>query len=135
MKITHNVDQLFTSLDWTKEEVKKAAERGIELATEDLLKKSTHLAPLDKGTLRKTAGRNIRHTETGVVGEVYFHVAEQDKNGNPVDYALYTHELGERYKNPTTPGTQPKYLERPLKENEAQYKQMIAEEVRKGLKQ
>lgn len=132
MKIEFDCQAFFSALDWTKEEVRRGAEKGMEDATNDLLEKSRNLAPLDKSTLRKTAGRDIKVTHTGVKGEVYFHVPEE-VSGKDVDYALITHELGESYKDPTTLGTQPKYLERPLKENAEEYKQMIADAIREEL--
>lgn len=133
MKMEFDFDAFFKSLDWTKVEVRQGAEEGIHDATDDLLRESRNLAPLDKGTLRKTSGKNVDVTPRGVVGEVYFDATEEKKSGEVVNYALITHELGESYKNPTTLGTQPKYLERPLMENADRYKKLIADGIRKGL--
>lgn len=126
-------DAFFKSLDWTKVEVRQGAEEGMHDATDDLLRESRELAPLKKGTLRKTSGKNVDVTTKGVVGEVYFNATERSKSGDVVNYALITHELGESFKNPTTPGTQPKYLEQPLMENAERYKELVADGIRKGL--
>lgn len=136
MKMDFDFDAFFKSLDWTKVEVRQGAEEGMHDATDDLLRESRDLAPLKGGTLRKTSGKDVDVTPKGVVGEVYFNATEEKKSGEVVNYALITHELGEvgeSYKNPTTPGTQPKYLERPLMENAERYKKMIADGIRKGL--
>lgn len=140
MKIEFDYDAFFRSLDWTKLEVQKGAKEGMHDATDDLLRESRDLAPLDKGTLRKTAGKRVEATNKGVVGDVYFSATEETESGEVVNYALITHELhssdgysGVRFKNPTTPGTQPKYLERPLMQNAERYKKMIADGIRKEL--
>ncbi|MCY9582441.1 HK97 gp10 family phage protein, partial [Paenibacillus alvei] len=118
MKMEFDFDAFFKSLDWTKVEVRTGAETGMHDATDDLLRKSRDLAPLKKGTLRENSGKNVDVMNKGVVGEVYFNATEETKSGELVNYALITHELhsgdgysGFRFKNPTTPGTQPKYLE------------------------
>lgn len=133
MKMEFDFDAFFKSLDWTKVEVRQGAEEGMHDATDDLLRESRELAPLKKGTLRKTSGKNVDVTTKGVVGEVYFNATERSKSGDVVNYALITHELGESFKNPTTPGTQPKYLEQPLMENAERYKELVADGIRKGL--
>lgn len=133
MKMEFDFDTFFKSLDWTKVEVRQGAEEGMHDATDDLLRESRDLAPLKKGTLRKTSGKNVDVTPKSVVGEVSFNATEETESGELVNYALITHELGESYKNPTTPGTQPKYLEQPLMENADRYKKMIADGIRKGL--
>lgn len=133
-------DAFFKSLDWTKVEVRQGAEKGMHVATDDLLRESRNLAPLKKSRLRTTAGERVSTTDKSVVGEVYFNATERTKSGELVNYALITHELhsgdgysGIGFKNPTTPGTQPKYLEQPLMQNTERYKKMIADGIRKGL--
>ncbi|MBG9736574.1 hypothetical protein ABD86_25410 [Paenibacillus alvei] len=140
MKMEFDFNAFFKSLDWTKVEVRTGAETGMHDATDDLLRVSRDLAPLKKGTLRENSGKNVDITNKGVTGEVYFNATEETKSGELINYALITHELhsgdgysGFRFKNPTTPGTQPKYLERPLKENADKYRQMVADAIRKEL--
>lgn len=140
MKMEFDFDAFFKSLDWSKTEVQAGAAMGLNDATDDLLRVSRDLAPLDKGTLRKTSGKNVDISNSGVTGEVFFTATEETESGELVNYALITHELhsgdgysGFRFKNPKTPGTQPKYLERPLKENADKYKQLVADAIRKEL--
>lgn len=132
-ELKFDFDAFFKSLEFTNEKVKRGAERGMHDATDDLLRESVNLAPLDKGTLRRSASKGVEVTSNGVVGEVTYSVTETSGNGERINYALYQHELGESYKDPTTPGTQPKFLERPLKQNAERYRDMIAEEIRREL--
>ncbi|WP_051236444.1 hypothetical protein [Paenibacillus pinihumi] len=108
-----------------------AAKDGMHDSMDDLLRRSRELAPLDKGILRMTAWSEVTEKDGVVEGAVYYSAVEKDGNGR-FNYALRTHEMGE-YKNPTTPGTQPKYLERPYKENVERYRDEIAAAIRKEL--
>lgn len=88
-----------------------------------------------------TAGKNVTTSGDVVEGEVFYSATETNKSGERINYALITHELhsgdgfsGIRFKDPTTPGTTPKYLERPLKQNAEEYREMIAKAIREGLR-
>lgn len=109
--------------------------RGVHDATDDLLRVSRDLAPLDKGILRMTAWKEVDEADGLVIGEVFYSAVESGNSGR-FNYALYMHEFAGRdqFANPTTPGTQPKYLEQPLKMYADEYKRWIAEEIRKELK-
>lgn len=150
VEMEFDFDAFFKSLDWSKTEVLKGAEKGLVDATGDLMKKSVNLAPLyvrkganderPSGGLRASVGRDVRVEGKGLVGEVGFNATEETESGERVNYALITHELhsgdgysGIRFKNPSTPGTQPKYLEQPLMENAETYKKMIADGIREEL--
>lgn len=133
MSIEFDFTTMFDALDRTKEHVLESAIVGVNDATDVLLAVSRDEAPLDKGPLRMSAGKNVTVDGDVVTGEV-FYSATEDGNSGRVNYAIITHELGERYKNPTTPGTRPKYLERPLKRDAKKYNGMIASAIRKGLR-
>jgi len=109
----------------------EAAKDGMHDAMDDLLLRSRNLAPLDKGTLRMTSWSEVSEKDGVVEGAVYYDATEDGKNGR-VNYALITHEM-DTFKNPTTPGTQPKYLEQPFKENAERYRDEIAAAIRKEL--
>ncbi|MFC4103602.1 HK97 gp10 family phage protein [Paenibacillus xanthanilyticus] len=115
--------------------IARGAERGMHDATDDLLRESRDLAPLDKATLRRGSWKEIEEADGSVIGDVYYSAVEKDRAGNRFNYALYMHEFGGhmQYANPTTPGTQPKYLEQPLKMYSDRYMKMIAEEIRREL--
>lgn len=140
MAIEFDFNAFFRGLDWTKQAVKEGAEEGMHDATDDLLRVSRDLAPKDEGTLRMTAGKDVQISENGVSGEVFYSATERDSSGKLWDYALITHELGSdetmsgyAFKDPTTPGTVPKYLERPAKSNSDRYQKMIADGIRRRL--
>ncbi|MFF2886641.1 HK97 gp10 family phage protein [Paenibacillus sp. NPDC057967] len=129
--LTFDTSAFTAGLDSIGGKALEGGKRGMHDAMDDLLRRSRELAPLDKGTLRTTAWTEVETEGSSVVGEVYYSAVE-DGNSGRFNYALYTHEMGE-FKNPTTPGTQPKYLERPYKENVEEYRNWIAEEIRKEL--
>lgn len=116
--------------------IKKAAVDGMTEVTYDLQAKAVDLAPLYKAGLRNSAWSEISESGGTVTGEVFFSAAEKDGDGR-FNYALYQHELGgtsEKYKNPSTPGTQPKFLERPLKENADEYVERIGEIIEREMR-
>lgn len=130
--ITIDFGTFTVATDAAVRNAKEGAKNGVERATEHLFRKAEELAPLKKGTLRASERMGISEDGGTISGEVTFGVTEVDEKGNRFNYALKLHEMGE-FKNPTTPGTHPKFLERPLKENVDDFKRMIAEEIRKGL--
>lgn len=136
-----DVDGFLKSLDFTDKKVRKAAEQGMEDAVNDLVRVSSDIAPIDKGTLSKSVDSKVYWTlGNSVVGEVSFSIREGKFN-----YALWTHE--EVYKhgegtlnNPPAQGMSGKsyyagrkYLERPLKGESDTYRNHIAETIRKEL--
>jgi hypothetical protein len=132
MSLEFDMGGFFKALDFSKDNVQAAAVLGMHDATDELLRISREEAPLDKGTLRETSGKRVTVSPTGVTGEVYFNATERGSSGDRVNYALIVHEM-DTFKNPTTPGTKPKYLEDPLTQHAAQYQRMIADAIRKGM--
>lgn len=133
MGINFDITGALQFLERKAAEVQAAAVSGMHDATDHLLIVSTDEAPLDKGPLRMTAGKDVSVKGGKVVGEVFFSATEQGKSGVRFNYALRVHEMGE-YKNPTTPGTRPKFLARPLQANERLYQQFISDAVRRVLR-
>ena len=131
--VTFDFNVVLKALDRTKTEVETSAIIGVQDAVDDLLAKSRDEAPLEEGTLRMTAFSEVTVEDGEVVGSVNYSAVNQSANGERTNYALRLHEMG-RFKNPTTPGTRPKYLERPLKANAKRYNRMIATAIRKGLR-
>ncbi|MEK5418217.1 hypothetical protein [Paenibacillus sp. FSL L8-0708] len=120
-------------LERQKTRVLDGATIGLHDATDHLLAASRNEAPLDTGTLRMTAGKKVANENGRIYGEVFYSATETGPSGARFNYALRVHEMGE-YKNPTTPGTRPKFLSRPLRTNERIYKQFIADAVRRALR-
>lgn len=133
MTMDFDTSAFLAAAERTVQRTISAAERGMGDAVDALINDSRNLAPLDTGTLRSSAYGTVEAEGTKVTGTVTYSVTEQSASGERFNYALYQHELGESYANPTTPGTQPKFLERPLKENAEKYLRIAAEEIRKEL--
>lgn len=134
MTMEFDMSAFMRSLDATQQRVIDAIESGMGDAVDALIKDSRDLAPLEFGTLRESAYGTVETEGTQVIGEVTYSVTEQGEGegGNRGNYALYQHELAP-YDNPTTPGTGPKYLERPLKQNHDKYMKLVADAVREEL--
>ncbi|WP_236331930.1 hypothetical protein [Paenibacillus auburnensis] len=79
-----------------------------------------------------TAGKKVTNENGQIYGEVFYSATETSASGVRFNYALRVHEMGE-YKNPTTPGTRPKFLSRPLRTNERLYQRFINDAIRRAL--
>jgi hypothetical protein len=132
MSLTFDDTAFLRMLDATEKNVQRAVRNGLGDAADALLHDSRNLAPLDKGPLRSQAWSEVAEEGGVVAGEVYFSVTEESAKGERFNYALYQHELAP-YDNPTTPGTGPKYLERPLKQKYDEYMRIAANQIRKEL--
>lgn len=121
---------MFKLLDLTNDRVVEAAARGMEKAIQELSDDANKLAPKDKGKLRSSKKINL-DTRNGlrITGTVSFSAVNRSKKGWNFNYALYLHEVADF--DPTTPGTGPKFLERPLKAHYRRYQKIIADEIRK----
>jgi hypothetical protein len=126
-------------LDVKDESVRKAVEEAMEDSVDDLARIAQNIAPIDKGTLRRSVNRRKRtywSANGGVLtGTVGFSATEGNFN-----YAIWAHEmeynLGEQSQR--APGTDGydvgnKYLERPLKGEAAKYFKWLAEAAGKEM--
>ncbi|AZS17393.1 HK97 gp10 family phage protein [Paenibacillus lutimineralis] len=124
-----NPSQLMKILDLTSDRVVAAAQRGVEKALEELAQDSEKLAPKDKGNLVRSKQVKVE-VKNGlrVTGQISYSAIRKSKSGWEFDYAIYLHELSDF--DPTTPGTGPKFLERPLKARYRRYQKIIADEIK-----
>ena len=113
-------------------EIEAAAVREMGDCMDDLLAESTNIAPLDKATLRNSAWQETVSDGTAVSGAVYYSAVEESRSGR-YNYALRVHEM-DGFKNPTTPGTRPKFLSEPLKKNAATYRRRVANAIARAVK-
>lgn len=132
MDFNMDATQLYRFLERQRETVIEAAISGVHDATDHLLATSRDIAPLKTGTLRMTAGKEVKVKDGQVYGEVFYSATEEGRSGARFNYALRVHEMG-AYKNPTTPGTRPKFLSQPLRTNQRLYQRMINDSVRRAL--
>lgn len=133
MSFNFDASGLYQFLERQREVAIEAAISGMHDATDHLLATSRDIAPLKTGTLRMTAGKEVEARNGQVYGEVFYSATEEGQSGVRFNYALRVHEMGQ-YKNPTTPGTRPKFLSQPLKTNQKLYQQMINDAVRRALR-
>ncbi|MGV2794729.1 HK97 gp10 family phage protein, partial [Clostridium perfringens] len=75
--IEFEFETLVKALDRSTEDVLESAIIGVNDALDDLLATSRDEAPLDKGTLRTTAGTTVEFNGDTVTGEVYYSAVEQ----------------------------------------------------------
>ncbi|AHV98985.1 hypothetical protein [Paenibacillus sabinae] len=129
--IEFDISAFEKKLTASKAELLAGAISGMHDATDHLLAVSRDEAPLKSSTLRTTAGKEVTVDGDTVTGEVYYSATETDTNGERYNYALRVHEMGE-YKSPTTPGTRPKFLSRPLKVNAKLYRRMLIAGMKRG---
>lgn len=132
MDFEFRVDELHRFLEAKRGAMVEAAVSGLHDATDRLLADSRDIAPLDTGTLRMTAGKEVTVKGAQAYGEVFYSATEEGSSGVRFNYALRVHEMGP-YKNPTTPGTRPKFLSQPLKTNKRLYTQFINDAVRRAM--
>lgn len=120
--------QVQANLQAVIEQIQGDAEVALEEIALTIQNTSNRYAPLDDGELRESS-----YIEKEVVGDrVTFEV------GYTADHSVYTHEIfagpGETYKDPTTPGTFPKYLERAVIETEDDIATIVADAIRNNLR-
>lgn len=132
MAFSADVSGLYRFLAQQEAKVIAGAMSGLHDATDHLLAVSRNEAPLKTTTLRVTAGKTVKNENGRIYGEV-FYSATEESGGVRFNYALRVHEMGE-YKNPTTPGTRPKFLSRPLRTNERLYQRFVTDAIRRALR-
>lgn len=105
----------------------EAAKEGLEEGASFLLNASQEIVLEDTSELKQSAGQDVvkRLDTMGLEGEGYGLTV-----GYAAPHAAHAHELPNSI-NPTTPGTQPKFLESAGLANEEQLKEMIAAPLRR----
>ncbi|MDT2258274.1 hypothetical protein P7H06_00010 [Paenibacillus larvae] len=61
--------------------VMQAGKAGMQDSVDDLARIGTDIAPIDKGTLRRTVDTKVKASKDSVVGEVSFSAVETSKRG------------------------------------------------------
>ena len=100
-----------------------AAKSALDKSALDLLSKAVQLAPLDEGDLRRSGNVNPAEVNGNTIEATV---------GFATEYAVKMHE--DLSYTPQEPGTGPKYLEQPARENERRYLDFIQEQIAKALK-
>jgi hypothetical protein len=144
IEISIDLSRFLNAIEEASQIVGDGAKRGLHDVMDEWLIKSRDVAPLDKGTLRRSMSTDIKGSGIDLTGEISAAAIEVAKKGKwagqRFNYAYYLHEVypkkhGESFKNPTTPGTIPQYLDKPAKQNEDKWKQHIEKEIEKALRE
>jgi len=137
MSFELDASEVLRGLSLKDKAVMDGAKRGLHDSMDDLKRISVNIAPIDTGTLRRSASYRVMPKANGIVGELTFSATEKDGNGH-FNYAYWTHEMTYKlgHKSKQAPGTDGyevgnKYVERPLKGEANKYMRWIAEEIRK----
>lgn len=114
---------------------------GVKIGMQDVLddwkRESTDLAPLSEhgGTLRKSIFTELEVGKgLNVKGTITANATEKSKGYGRFNYAYYIHEIGGEIKNPTTPGTIDKFLDKPAEDNEDRWLGIIEDEIEDQLR-
>ncbi|WP_169083231.1 HK97 gp10 family phage protein [Paenibacillus sp. PL91] len=119
-----------------------AITEGSEEGTREVLmewkREATDLAPLEKGTLRRNIKTELTEGNGEISGEISASVIEM-RGGRRFDYAAYLHDVypekhGEKFKNPTTDGTIPRFIDQPLEDNAEKWAADIEREIESTLR-
>jgi len=132
-EIEFDLSGLIRGLESATEAIARAAKRGLHDALDDWRREATDVAPLDKGTLRRGIDTRIEGGGLDLTGEISA-VAIEDSGKGRFNYAYYLHEIKGEIKNPTTPGTEAKFLDIPAEKNEKKWMREIEAEIASELK-
>jgi hypothetical protein len=114
----------------------KGVKTGMHDVLDDWKREATDLAPLSEsgGTLRKSITTELSIGGDTFEGVITANATEKSKNYGRFNYAYYIHEIGGEIKNPTTPGTIDKFIDKPADENEDRWLKLVEQEIEKQLR-
>jgi hypothetical protein len=110
--------------------VDEGSKRGVHDAVDEWRREATDLAPLKTGDLRRGISGEVKKDGDKYVGEVTVTAVKDGFNYGAYFNDVYPRKNGERFKNPTTPGTIPRFIDKPAEENEREWAQQIEREIK-----
>lgn len=102
-----------------KADIRRRGLVAVRVGNEFLISKMIPVTPMRTGRLRKSFENHVSAGAYAVYGKIE----------NTAPYASYVHEMPEAT-NWTTPGTGPKFMERPMDENQREVLRIIANLMR-----
>lgn len=138
-----DLSRFIHALESVSNTVAQAAKTGMHDVLDEWKADAVDLAPLDKGTLRRGIdteidgdGLNISGKVTAVAVEV---AAKGKWAGKRFNYAYYLHEVfplkhGRSFKNPSTAGTIPEFIDTPAIYKGNDWMRQIEDEIERELK-
>lgn len=118
--------------------VADGSKQGVQDVMDEWRRESTDIAPLKTGTLRRSISTGVTKQGGKWVGEISASAIEV-KGKRKFDYATYLNDVypkkhGDSFRNPTTPGTVPGFLDKPAEENEREWQRTIEAEIKAAIK-
>lgn len=136
MEISFDLDfgRFLKAIEESPEAVMDGAKRGMHDVLDDWQAEAIDIAPLDKGTLRRSITQQPLDVSNGeIIGEITANAIEVSKKGR-FNYAYYIHEMDAGGKDLRHPGTEKKFLEVPAKRNEKKYAGLVEDQIAEELK-
>ncbi|WP_052723761.1 HK97 gp10 family phage protein [Paenibacillus wulumuqiensis] len=118
--------------------VEDGSKRGMEDALDEWKRRATDLAPLKTGNLRRNITAETKKQGDQVVGELSV-TAVTTRGRRRFDYATYIHDVyptrhGESFKNPTTSGTIPRFIDKSGEQVEDKFRKDIEASIKSEIK-
>lgn len=130
-----NLDKFANKLVSASDTIGIGVKTGMQDVLDDWKREATDLAPLDKSTLRRSIFTELEVGKgLNVKGTITANATEKSKGYGRFNYAYYIHEIGGDIKNPTTPGTIDKFLDKPAEDNEDRWLELVENEIEEQLR-
>lgn len=130
-----NLDKFANKLISASDTIGIGVKTGMQDVLDDWKREATDLAPLDKSTLRRSIFTELEVGKgLNVKGTITANATEKSKGYGRFNYAYYIHEIGGGIKNPTTPGTIDKFLDKPAEDNEDRWLELVENEIEEQLR-
>ena len=110
-----------------------ALETGLNDVMDEWKRESTDVAPLKKGTLRRSIKAELEGGGLEREGVIIANATERWKRGR-FNYAYYIHNVKEEIKFPSTPGTIAKFLDKPAEDNEKRWMNILERTLQQEVK-
>jgi hypothetical protein len=129
IKLEFDLSPLIRLIERSPEAAVRGAKRGLHDALDDWVRESRDIAPIDSGNLRKQIkDQPIKGSGLNLEGSVSANATERWRGGT-FNYAYYIHEVTEH----AVTGD-PKFLDKPAKENERKWCEWIEDDIKDELK-
>jgi hypothetical protein len=130
-----DLSQFIADIEDAAEAIADGAKRGMHDALDEWKREATDLAPIDKGTLRRSISvGEIEQNGLNMTAEISANATEKSRSGRRFNYAYYIHEKDAGGKKLRTPGTEKKFLDVALDRNEAKWIRDIESEIKDEIK-
>jgi hypothetical protein len=127
-----NVDKFLNDLNAWGIDAGEVVKTTVEDILDDWKRESVDIAPLDKGTLRRSINGKVTKRGHGVdvTGEMRASAVETGSSGGRFDYAYWIHEVKGDSFHGRTPGTIGRFLDVPIEQNENRWLKQIEDGIK-----